>query len=325
MQLVVVFLILEIKREKIVLSKIRDIIFQKVWNKKAEALSKPKCFYYKTLKLFFVSIYNFFKHQLVLRASALTYFSLMAIVPFFALIFVAAKKIGYQEKIEAELIDRFQDQREIIDKILVFSKNLIIEAKSGLIALVGIIFLFWSLIRLLSNLETSMNAIWEVQVFRNYKRRLSNYLALMFVIPVFTVVFISMKVYILTFISKEVLDQRFLKILIKASPYFLIMILFTFIYVFMPKAKVKFKYAFYSAVISSAVYQIVQAVYVNFQIQITRLNAIYGSFAALPLFLIWLQISWLIFLFGAELSCCWHNIDKISVRGLRKKTFQDLP
>ncbi len=301
------------------LTKFIDFIFNKIWNKNLNKLSKLKHFYYKTLKIFWISIYNFFKHRLALRASALTYFSLMAIVPFFALIFAIAKKIGYQENIEAELIERFLDQKEIIDKIALFAKNLIIEAKGGLIALVGTIFLFWSLIRVFSNLEISLNEIWNVKISRNFKRRLSNYLALMFVIPIFTVAFIVLKIYVLTFFSNDLLNQNLLKIVIRTSPYFLILALFTFLYIFMPKVKVKFKYAFYSAILSSIFYQIIQSIYVNFQVEITKLNAIYGSFAALPLFLIWLQFSWLIFLFGAELSNAFQNVNKITIEELKKK------
>jgi len=301
------------------LIKFRDYFLNKIWNKKLNKLSRLKCFYYKTIKVFWASIYNFFKHHLILRASALTYFSLMAIVPFFALIFAIAKKIGYQENIEAELIQRFKDQKEIIDKVVEFSKNLIIEAKSGIIALVGIIFLFWTLVRVFSNLEISMNEIWNVKKTRNFKRRLSNYLALMFVIPIFLVIFISMKIYVLTFFSNDFFIRDFLKIILNTLPYFLILALFTFIYIFMPNAKVKFKYALYAAILSSFLYQVIQFIYVNFQIEITRFNAIYGSFAALPLFLIWLQSSWLIFLFGVELNYSFQNINKIKINELKKK------
>jgi membrane protein len=300
------------------LIKFRDILLKKLWDKKLDSLPKTKRCYYKTLKIFWISIYNFFKHQLVLRASALTYFSLMAVVPFFALIFVIAKKIGYQEKIEAELIDRFQDQQEIINKIVEFAKNLIIEAKGGLIALVGVIFLFWSLIKVLSNLEESLNEIWQVKKIRTFKRRLSNYLAFMIILPVFLVLFVSLKIYILTFFSKDFFAQEFFDITLNILPYFLILALFTFIYIFMPRTKVKFKYAFYSAIISSIFYQLIQSIYVNFQIGITKFNTIYGSFAALPLFLIWLQISWLIFLFGAEMNYAFQNLEKIKVKELKK-------
>lgn len=299
--------------------KFRDFILDKIWKKKINKLSKPKRFYYKSIKIFLISTYHFFKHELILRASALTYFSLMAIVPFFALIFVFAREIGYQEKIEAELIEKFKDQKELINRVVEFSKNLIFEAKGGLIALVGTIFLFWSLIILFTNLEISLNEIWNVDVSKKIKRRFGNYLALMFITPIITVIFFSLKIYILTFISKNILEQDFLNIIIKVLPYLLILALFIFIYSLIPLVKVKFRYALYSALIASGIYQIVQTIYVHFQVQLTRFNAIYGSFAALPLFLIWLQISWIIFFYGAELCYSFQNVDKLSLVKLRKK------
>ncbi|NGX29111.1 MAG: hypothetical protein K940chlam1_01307 [Candidatus Anoxychlamydiales bacterium] len=301
------------------LKKFRDFLLHKLWGKNLNKISSLRRFFYKTIKIFWIAIDKVFRHQLTLRASALTYFSLMAIVPFFALIFAVAKKIGDQEIIEAELLERFKEQQEIVLKVIEFAKNLIIEAKGGLIAFVGIIFLFWSLIKLLSNLEGSLNEIWQVKTTRKVKRRLSNYLALMFVIPVFFVTFISLRIYISNLISKDVVIETIFRLPLSLAPYLLILALFTFIYVFMPSVKVKIKYALLSAVLSSAIYQIVQAIYVNFQVGITRFNAIYGSFAALPLFLIWLQISWLIFLFGAQFCFAIQNLDKIKIKDLSKK------
>lgn len=301
------------------LKKFKNFLLNKLWTKPLKQLSKVKRFYYKTIKVFWVSMHHFFKHQITLRASALTYFSLMAIVPFFALIFAIAKKIGDQETIEKEILERFKEQQEIVIKVIEFAKNLILEAKGGLIALVGIVFLFWSLIKLFSNLESSLNEIWQVKTPRKFKRRLSNYLALMFVLPVFLVIFIMLRLYITNLISQDVVAEYIFRLPLSLIPYFLIIALFTFIYVFMPKVKVKIKYAFLSAIISATIYQIVQMLYVNFQVGITKFNAIYGSFAALPLFLIWLQISWIIFLYGAEVNFALQNLGKIKVRDLEKK------
>ncbi|NGX49229.1 MAG: hypothetical protein K940chlam5_00825 [Candidatus Anoxychlamydiales bacterium] len=301
------------------LKKFKNFLLNKLFSKPLKKLSKVKRFYYKTIKVFWISIDHFFKHQITLRSSALTYFSLMAIVPFFALIFAIAKRIGDQETIEKEILERFKEQQEIVVKVIEFAKNLIVEAKGGLIALVGIIFLFWTLIKLFSNLESSLNEIWRVTNIRKFKRRLSNYLAFMFVIPVFLVVFITLRIYVTNLISKDIVVEYIFTLPLTLIPYFLILALFTFIYVFMPKVKVKIKYAFLSAVISATIYQITQMIYVNFQIGITRFNAIYGSFAALPLFLIWIQISWIIFLYGAEICFAIQNVDKIKVKDLQKK------
>lgn len=299
--------------------KFRDFILNKICKKNLEQLSKLKRFYYRFIKIIWITTHNFFKHKLILKASALTYFSLMAIVPFFSLILFFANKIGYQQKIEKDLIQRFSDQKEIINRVVIFAKNLILETRGGIIALIGSIFLFWSLISVFSLLESSMNEIWGVEIKRKLKRRLGNYFGLMFAIPFITVAFISAKIYVLALLPKHFLNQHFLHFFIRLSPYFLLLTFFTIIYIFMPFAKVKIKYAFFSAFFASLIYQIVQAIYFIFQFKLTKVSGIYGSFAALPLFLIWLQLSWIIFLFGAQLSFSFQNIRKIKIQHMRKK------
>jgi membrane protein len=96
--------------------------------------------------------------------------------------------------------------------------------------------------------------------------------------------------------------------LLKFSPYVLIWALFTILYIIMPNTKVNFKAGLLGGVVAGTLYQIAQWAYISFQISAAKYNAIYGSFAALPLFLMWLQISWWIVLFGAELSFANQNV-----------------
>jgi len=298
--------------------KVKKYFINNFSYKKLNKKKKNKFFFYKTFKFFWISSHNFFKQQITLKSSVLTYFSLMAIVPFFALIFVIAKNMGYQEIIEKELLLRFEEQKEIIIKVFEFAKNLLVEAKGGVIALIGVLFLFWSLIKLFSHLENSLNKIWHVKNVKNYKKRFSNYFVLMFVLPFFFVAFFPLKTYILNFFFDLDLFFNIVNVIMKAFFYVVILGLFIFIYMFIPNTKVKFKYAFFSAFFSSLAYHLIQAVYFTFQIGITKLNAIYGSFAALPLFLIWLRISWIVFLFGAEMNYTFQNLDKIHIRDSEK-------
>lgn len=299
------------------LSKFLDFLLKKNSKKNIKKLSFFKKGFYKSIKIVWIATYNVFKNQLVLRASALTYFSLLAIVPFFAIIFAIAQKMGYQTIIEQELLERFQEQKEILVKVIEFAKNLILEAKGGIIALFGTIFLFLSLIKLFSHLEKSLNIIWKIKTQRNVKRRVSNYLALMFVMPLFLVILIALKIYISNVLSLNAFVHSIFKNFIVVLPFLLVFIFFTFLYSFMPKCRVKIKYAMACAFISSLMYQCVQFIYVKFQIGITQFNAIYGSFAALPLFLIWVQISWMIFLFGVELNFTMQNLSKLHLKSLK--------
>ncbi|MBN2479070.1 MAG: YihY/virulence factor BrkB family protein, partial [Parachlamydiales bacterium] len=268
----------------------------------------PKSF--RFFKIIYFSISNAFKNKCFLRASALTYYSLMAIVPFFALIFGIGQIFGYAKNLESDLLERFHEQQELLSELIRFANNLLKEARGGVIALLGVLFLFISLIKLFSHMEASLNIIWKAKR-RKLKNTIGLYLSLLFVIPIFLVLFTSVKVYIFSvFEDKTLIDtflEKFVYFIFYFSPLILTYAFFSFIYYFLPNANAHFKPALIGAVFSGSLYQIVQFLYVNFQAGFTRYNAIYGSFTAVPLFLIWLQFSWIIFLLGAELS---YAIDK---------------
>jgi membrane protein len=103
-----------------------------------------------------------------------------------------------------------------------------------------------------------------------------------------------------------------LKFLVRMIPYVLTWFMFTALYIFIPNTKVKFKHALISGIVAGTAYQAFQFLYISGQISVTKYNAIYGSFAAIPLFLLWLQISWTICLFGAELTYSSQNIKNFS-------------
>ena len=172
------------------------------------------------------------------------------------------------------------------------------------------------MINLLSQIERSFNGIWAVKYPRNYGRKFSDYLSIMLISPILFILSSSATVFITTQITvitqKVALIGMFSPIIffmLKFIPYGLIWILFIFIYILMPNTKVNFSSGLIAGVIAGTIYQIAQWAYITFQVGMARYNAIYGSFAALPLFLIWIQLSWLIVLFGAEISFAYQYVD----------------
>ncbi|OGP65615.1 MAG: ribonuclease BN, partial [Deltaproteobacteria bacterium RBG_13_47_9] len=166
------------------------------------------------------------------------------------------------------------------------------------------------------NIEGSFNDIWGVVKPRTFIRRFSDYLVTMLVCPILLAlaggvnIFLSSQIQ--TLIEKFPLLQKFGPVfwmVLKLLPYITIWISFIFIFIFIPNTKVRFVSGLIAGIVAGALFQIVQWAYVNFQVQITTRYAIYGSFAALPLFLLWLQISWLIVLFGAEVSFAHQNVE----------------
>jgi membrane protein len=297
-------------------AKIIDFMRVGIWRIRAKDLSRKKYFFIKQLRILLLATRGFAKDKCPLSASALTFYSILSIVPVVAMAFGIAKGFGFQKLLEKELLGKFQGQEEVMNRVVAFAHSLLENTKGHLIASFGILFLLWTVIKLLSQIERSFNDIWEVKSPRTYGRKFSDYLSIMLISPILFILSSSVTVFITTQI--KVITQRVELIgmfspviffMLKFIPYGLIWILFIFIYILMPNAKVNFSSGLIAGVIAGTIYQIAQWAYITFQVGMARYNAIYGSFAALPLFLIWIQLSWLIVLFGAEISYAYQYVD----------------
>jgi len=244
-----------------------------------------------------------------LRAASLTFYSLLSIVPVLAVAFGIAKGFGFEKHLQAELSQKFLEQREIADKLIDFARNTLESAESGVIAGVGLVVLFYSVLKLLGNIESALNAIWKVKKPRTLARQFSDYLAMMLFCPFFFAASSSLSVFIMTEIAHFSRENRMWETIsplifltFQVFPLILSWLLFSAIYYIMPNTKVSFSYALLAGIIAGTSYQVVQWIYIKFQLGLASYGAIYGSFAALPLFLIWLNTSWLIVLVGAEIA-----------------------
>ena len=263
----------------------------------------------RALRILFDASRGFIEDDCYSKASALTFYSLLSIVPVLAVLFGIAKGFGFDQALEFEISERFAEQRELVDKLIQFAYSWLQNVQGGVIAGIGTVVLLWSVLGLLSNIETTLNAIWKTPVSRPYSRKISDYLATMVICPIFLVASSSITVFISTHITQTAQSNvlvgaisPFILFILKLFPFFLSWILFTFVYLFMPNTKVYFRSALIAGILGGTAFQLWQWIYIRFQIGAASYGAIYGSFAALPLFLIWLQISWLILLAGAELA-----------------------
>jgi membrane protein len=286
---------------------------EKIWQARRDESSAIQWLLIRLIRTMILAAQGFVGHKNTLRASALTFFTLMSLVPVAAMAFGIAKGFGFERRLKQQLLENFEAQQEVVEQIISFAQNMLDNTKGGMIAGIGIVVLFWAVIRLLSNIEMSFNDIWGVRS-RTFVRKLSDYLTIMLICPVLMIMSSSVTVYITTQVSAisdryELLEMFGPAIftVLTFLPYTLIWLLFTFIYIIMPNTRVRFFGALLAGVLAGSAYQIVQAAYIHFQILVAKYNAIYGSFAALPLFLIWLQISWLIVLIGAEISHAFQN------------------
>ena len=314
--------------------KILNFLNKDLWSLDIKSLPAFKGLYYKTLKVIIIAIKGFDKDKCPMRAASLSFFSLLSTVPILGLAFAIAAGFGFEETLKDVLSENLQileeqaleespgeidpaDRLTILDRIETLAENTIEETKEGIIAVTGIIFLFYIVIQLMHNIEDALNAIWGIKKHRSFVRKLTDYITITLIAPILIFLSSSITVYIrsqLMTLAEETeitdLIDPFLSIIFQLIPYTLIWILLTMIYMILPNTKVNFKSAIIAGIFAGTLYQLTQWAYITFQIGVARYGAIYGTFAALPLFMIWMQVSWLIFLYGAEISFAIQNINK---------------
>lgn len=257
---------------------------------------------YRTLEL---TIRFFTAKRVMTQASALTYSSLLAIVPILAVIFAIARGFGYNKYIEIWFRDALSSQPQVADILAGFVNSYLVHTQSGIFLGVGLLFMLYTVLMLVNNVEETFNQIWQVSNSRPIIRSLTNYLAMFFVFPIIIVVSMGLSIFMATIANKMgdlMILGPALSALLDFSPYLLLSLLFIWLYVYMPNTDVKLKSAIVPGILAGIAMQLLQLFYIHSQIWVTGYNAIYGSFAALPLFMLWLQISWTICLFGAQLT-----------------------
>lgn len=298
------------------LSRITHFIRTEIWRTRLKDHSRPKSFLIKQIRVLALAVRGYQEDSCKFRASALTFYSLLSIVPVVAMMFGVAKGFGLEKKVEAEILQRFKGQEEVVVEIVGFANSLLENAKGGVIAGIGVAILFWTIVKVLGNIENSFNEIWGVKKGRGIGRKFSDYLSIMLLCPILLVMAGSATVVvssqILIIMQKIPLIRSLgpvVTVSLKLVPYFMIWLMFTFVLIFIPNTKVRFKAGLVAGIVSGTIFQLVQWAYINFQIGVAKYGAIYGSFAALPLFLMWLQISWLVVLFGAELAFAMQNVE----------------
>ena len=287
-----------------------------IWRIRLADLPFGKSFLIRQLRIIILAIRGYDEDRCLLRASSLTFYTLLSIVPIVAMFFGVAKGFGFERRLQAEIFDRFPGQEEVLSQIISFSNSLLEQTQGGLIAGIGLLVLFWSVLKVLGHIEMALNDIWGIEESRSWGRKFSDYFSIMLISPILVLMSGSVTVFITTQVAQITqkvallgIFSPLISILLKLIPYVLIWILFTILYIIMPNTKVNFKAGLLGGVVAGTLYQIAQWAYISFQIGAAKYNAIYGSFAALPLFLMWLQISWWIVLFGAELSFANQNVD----------------
>ncbi|MGZ8163570.1 MAG: YihY/virulence factor BrkB family protein [Methylobacter sp.] len=291
-------------------------IKEDIWLLHEQRLPPVKAALIKSLKIVILSVQGFTNDLCPLRASALTLYSLLSIVPVIAMLFGIATGFGFEKMLQQRLIEQVPAQETMVLQLISFAQNLLESTKGGVVAGIGIVILFWTIIQVIGNIEESFNYIWKIDKARSISRKFSDYLSVMLLAPVILIASSSITVFLKTQITWLItliqLPEVGTWLVIRALgllPLVLMTGLFAFTFIFMPNHKINYKAGIIAGIVTGIMYQLAQWAYLSLQIGVSNYNAIYGSFAALPLFVVWLQIGWMIVLFGCEVAFFYQNYE----------------
>ena len=292
--------------------RLRVLITDTLWHSDLRPHSKWKRYLLGLLRVVFLSARRSRKVDLFTKAFALTFVSLLAIVPLLAFSFSVAKGLGLAQRLKEILIKNFAMGQT---KALTYIFEYVERTNVSTLGIFGVLIFFYAALKMLDYIERNMNDIWGVTRQRPLLRKFSDYTSVLLVCPVLLIVSTSAMAslesasFIKYLLSLEGLGA-FLRFVLNLAPWITIWLALTFFYVFMPNTRVRLSAAVVGALCAGSILLGLETIYIKLQIGVSRYNAIYGTFATLPLFMIWLQLSWTVVLFGAELTYAAQNMKR---------------
>lgn len=280
---------------------------------KREHSSKRKNIAIRELQKFYLAVKFFFERNHAASATELSFSTIMAIVPIASMIFAIANGFGFGQFLEKQFREMLSAQPEAATWLLKLTQSYLIHAKTGIFIGIGLVIMLYSVFSLIRTVEGAFDSVWQVKGSRPLSRVIIDYTAMMFLVPISIIILSGLSIYFYSFVE-NLNHLRFLGTIASFSlrylvPWTILTLMFIVLYVFMPNAKVKITKTIGPAMMASLAMLCLQAVYIHGQIFLTSYNAIYGSFAALPLFMLWILVSWYICLFCAELSYINQNLE----------------
>ena len=297
--------------------RLKKFVSDDIWDIDLEELSKAKARFIKYLKVVLITFKTFSGEKIGFQAVALSFFSTMSVVPFVAIVFAITGGFGLADKLKEFLYGYFNNSQQIIDTILGFAQNIIDTAQSSAMGLISALLFVWIVIWMVLNVERVFNNVWKVEKSRNLLKRLSMIIAMLIVSPFVVLVFFGGSVvysHALSYLGLDVESFTAFKTVLTWTLFATVASLtFSAMYKFIPNADVSYSNALRAALFSGIAFTIVQYMYLETQVFVTRLNGIFGAFAAVPLFMVWINIGWYIILMGAELSYAFQHVDDYNI------------
>ncbi|HEB75095.1 MAG TPA: YihY/virulence factor BrkB family protein [Nitrospirae bacterium] len=289
------------------MKRVRDFFVKDIWETDVRTLGRFRAFLVRTLRILHVAVLEFSEGQLVLRAMSLVYTTLLSLVPLLAVSFSVLKAFGVHNLVEPLLYNFLAPLgpkgEELTQRIIGFVENM----KVGVLGSLGLAMLIYTVISMIQKIEDAFNYIWRIRRPRSFVRRFSDYMSVLLIGPVliFTAIGITASIRSTTIMQRLLSVEPFgtaVYIAGKVLPYVFVCAAFTFVYIFVPNTKVRFKSALVGGLFAGVLWETTGWVFASFVVSSTKYAAIYSGFAILIIFMIWLYLSWLILLVGAEVS-----------------------
>ncbi len=294
--------------------KVFHFLTKGVWIADVSAYNKRDAFLVRQLRIFLITLRRAQEDMVALHAAALTFYTLMAIVPIAATVFAIAKGFGLAEQLHSVLENAYPEQEAIIEQVTIFAENTINTTKGGWLGSMGVLFLLWSVIKVMNHIEVSFNYVWQVKTARSWARKFTDYLSVLIVAPFFFIfsssISLNLRYNLGSWFQGVPVLEHAGHLFGTLVPFVLVYVMLTVVYVVIPNTKVKIVPAFWGALFAGTLFQLTQNLYIYTQVSVSRYSAIYGAFAALPLLFLWISVSWQLVMLGAELSFAYQNVER---------------
>ncbi|WP_052095446.1 YihY/virulence factor BrkB family protein [Porphyromonas cangingivalis] len=289
-----------------------------MWRLYSNDVGGIKGYLLNAVKVLYISVTEFINGNVSQKASALTYTTLLSIVPFFAIILSIATGFGMKESVQEQLYYYLPGHSAELQKAFEFVQSYMDQIQGGVVIGIGILILLYSVISLMVTIEDTFNEVWHISNTREWSKRLLGYMAAFVLLPLVMAMSAGTNVFITSLQNVSLVGDISLsplvETLLRVIPFIAVVLIFTFLYWIMPNTKVGFVAAFVPGLIAGIAFHTFQFLYISGQIWVSKYNAIYGSFAAIPLLLLFIQLAWLICLFGAQLSYAIQNIERYAYK-----------
>lgn len=307
---------------RIMTSRVVRFITIDMWRMNADDLEHRKARLLKDAKVAVLTFNTFSNQKIGFQATALSYQSVMSIVPFLAIAFYLTGGLGLSDKLSAFLYANISNER-LINSLMDAADNILKTAQSGLFGLISMLAFLWIVIWLMISVRRVFNNVWQVERELKFFRMFGISLGILILSPFVILLFFSGSI-----VYTHVLDlavpsrvafsehiKSFLAWVIYAGAAVMIL---SAMYKYIPGTKVHYRHALKAALIAGPVFMVLQYLYLETQVMVTRVSTVYGVLAALPLFLTYLNLGWTIVLYGAELSYAYQNVDKYTIEQIER-------